>query len=115
MGIVMLGFMWSMYSDLRVNLGILAGCVLLMGTALYLSRSQRFVDDREYMKGMIPHHSIAILTSENADLDDVRVCELANRIIHAQRVEIDEMTWLVDDLAEHGEATTVAEAEPPAR
>jgi hypothetical protein len=82
-----------------------------MGTALWLSRSQQFVDDREYMKGMIPHHSIAILTSEHADIDDVRVCELANGIIRAQREEIAEMDWLIDDIAENGEVTTAAEAE----
>ena len=60
---------------------------------------------------MIPHHSIAILTGEWADIDDVRVCELADGIIRAQREEIDEMDWLIDDVAENGEATTAAEAD----
>jgi hypothetical protein len=111
MGIVMLGFMWKMHGDARLNVAIIAGCVLLGLTALYLSRSQRFVDDREYLKGMIPHHSIAILTSEHADIDDVRACELANEIIQAQRVEIDEMSWLIDDIAENGEVTTKSDAD----
>lgn len=111
MGIVMLSFMWSMHKNTKVNIGIYAGAFALMAVALWLSRSQHFVDDREYMKGMIPHHSIAILTSEHADIDDLRVCELANRIIEAQRDEIDEMDWLIDDIARHGEATTRAEAE----
>jgi len=110
MAVVMLAFMWSMHKDTRVNIGILAGAFVLMGVALFLSRSQRFVDDREYMKGMIPHHSIAILTSERADLDDVRVCELADAIIAAQREEIDEMDWLIDDIARNGEVTTAEEA-----
>ena len=111
MGIVMLGFMWSMHGNVRVNVAIIAGCVLLAGTALYLSRSQRFVDDREYLKGMIPHHSIAILTSEHADIDDIRACQLANGIIESQRVEIDEMSWLIQDIADvltsHSEIGTV--------
>ena len=111
MAIVMLGFMWSMHANTKLNVAILLASVALMGTALYLSRSQRFVDDREYMKGMIPHHSIAILTSEHADLDDVRVCELANDIIRAQREEIAEMDWLIEDIAENGEASTAAEAD----
>ena len=106
MAIVMLSFMWSMHRDVRMNVAIYAGALLLMGVALWLSRSQQFVDDREYMKGMIPHHSIAILTSERADLDDLRVCELADGIIRAQREEIDEMDWLINDIAENGEATT---------
>ncbi len=111
MGVVMLSFMWSMHKNVKVNVAIYAGAFVLMGVALWLSRSQQFVDDREYMKGMIPHHSIAILTSEHADIDDVRVCELANEIIKAQREEIAEMDWLIDDIAENGEATTRAEAE----
>lgn len=115
MAVVMLGFMWSMmYRDVRMNLAIIAGAVVVGVLALVLSRTQRFVDDREYMKGMIPHHSIAILTSENADIDDLRVCELANEIIEAQRVEIDEMDWLIDDIAENGPATSseAAQARP---
>ena len=80
-------------------------------SALWLSRSQFFVDDQAYMKGMIPHHSIAILTSERADIDDVRMRELANEIIEAQRREIEEMDWLIRDIEENGEATTRQEAE----
>lgn len=109
MAVVMLSFMWRMHRNRRVNVAILAGAFILMAGALWLSRSQAFVDDREYMKGMIPHHSIAVLTSERADLDDVRVCRLADEIIAAQLREIDEMDWLIADIAENGEATTVAE------
>jgi hypothetical protein len=108
---VMLGFMWGMHKNFKFNVAILAGACVLMGGALWLSRSQHFVDDREYMKGMIPHHSIAILTSENADIDDLRVCDLANGIIRTQRKEIAEMDWLLDDIAANGEATTRAAAE----
>lgn len=111
MSVIMLGFMWSMYKDTKVSVAIVAGGLVLMGIVLWLSRSQAFVDDREYMKGMIPHHSIAILTSERADIDDLRACDLANAIIRAQREEIAEMDWLIDDIAENGEATTREEAE----
>lgn len=62
------------------------------------------------MKGMIPHHSIAILTSERSDIDDVRVRKLADEIIKAQRIEIAEMKWLVEDIEKNGEATTLEEA-----
>ncbi len=111
MSIIMVGFMWGMHKNLKANIAILAASALLIGAGLYLSRSQRLVDDREYMKGMFPHHSIAILTSTNADLDDVRVCELANGIINTQRKEIGEMDWLIDDIADNGAATTTAEAD----
>lgn len=114
MAVVMLGFMWGMHRNLAVNVGILVGAFALVGLSLWLSRSQSFVEDRAYMKGMIPHHSIAILTSERSHLEDVRVCRLADGIIRAQLKEIDEMDWLVKDIAENGEATTdeAAEARP---
>ena len=112
MAIIMLGFMWGMmYKNVRVNLAIIAGAVVLGLTALWLSRSQTLVDDQAYMNGMIPHHSIAILTSERADIDDVRVRELADEIIEAQRTEIAEMTWLVDDIEANGVVTTEQEAQ----
>lgn len=111
MAMIMLGFMWGMHQNLRINTAILAGSLILMLGALWLSRTQRFVDDREYMKGMIPHHSIAILTSTNADLDDLRVRELAEGIIATQDAEIAAMEWLIDDIDANGEATTRAEAE----
>ena len=63
------------------------------------------------MSAMIPHHSIAILTSERANIEDQRVRELADEIIKAQRREIDEMKWLLDDIETNGRATTEAEAE----
>jgi uncharacterized protein (DUF305 family) len=50
------------------------------------------------MKAMIPHHSIAILTSERAHISDPRVRKLADSIIEAQRKEIDEMKVLIKDL-----------------
>lgn len=63
------------------------------------------------MSAMIPHHSIAILTSEHSEIEDVRVCELAVGIIDAQRLEIREMEWLIDDISENGPASTSAAAE----
>ena len=62
------------------------------------------------MSAMIPHHSIAILTSERAEIEDVRVRELADEIIKAQRREIKEMNWLIEDIQQNGPATTEAEA-----
>jgi hypothetical protein len=112
MTIIMLGFMWGrMYRSLTVNIAIVAVAVLVGGTALWLSRSQALVDDRDYMRGMIPHHSIAILTSERAGIEDVRVRELADEIIEAQREEIAEMSWLVRDIEQNGAAVSREQAE----
>ena len=111
MAIIMLGFMWGMmYKNVKVNLAIIAGALILGLTALWLSRSQTFVDDQAYMNGMIPHHSIAILTSERSEIEDVRVRKLADEIIKAQRIEIAEMKWLIEDIEKNGAATTEEEA-----
>lgn len=111
MGIVMMAFMWGMYQDTRINVGIVAGGLALAVIAVWLSRSQHFVEDEAYMEGMIPHHSIAILTSERADIDDLRVRQLADEIIRTQRREIAMMKWLLEDIEEEGKATTETEAQ----
>lgn len=111
MAVVMLSFMLGMYKKPKVNLVIYAGSLIIFALALWLVRSQETIEDRSYMSAMIPHHSIAILTSERASIDDIRVRELADEIIKAQRREIKEMEWLIDDIARNGKATTQAQAD----
>lgn len=98
MAIVMLVFMWNMYDKRRLNTLILAGSAAVLVLSIWLMRSQSTVEDVSWMKAMIPHHSIAILTSERANLSDPRVQELANSIIEAQRKEIDEMKKLIEEI-----------------
>ncbi len=95
MALIMLGFMWGMYKSMRVNVGIVAGSIVVFALALWLVRSQETVDDVSYMKAMIPHHSIAIMTSERAHLKDPEVRKLADGIIDAQVREITEMKRLI--------------------
>jgi magnesium-transporting ATPase (P-type) len=98
MAIIMLLFMWGMYKDRRRNLAILAGAAVVALLSLWLARSQEMVDDLAYMRAMVPHHSIAILTSERAHIGDPRVRRLADRIIAAQEREIEEMRSLIASL-----------------
>lgn len=98
MAVIMLSFMLHMLTNRRWNIGIVIGAILVFGLSLFLVRSQTTVDDTSYMKAMIPHHSIAILTSERANISDPRVRELADQIIEAQRKEIHEMKKLIEDL-----------------
>lgn len=100
MAVIMLAFMLNMYTDRRVNIGIFLGSAVVFALALWLVRSQATVEDVAYMKAMIPHHSIAILTSERAHISDPRVRKLADGIIEAQRREIGEMKTLIKDLEE---------------
>lgn len=111
MALVMLAFMATMmYKNRALNVVVVLAALVVGLGAFYASRTQLFIDDERYMKAMVPHHSIAILTSERADIDDVRVRELANQIIETQRLEIKEMEWLLQDIEDNGLATTEDEA-----
>lgn len=100
MALVMFFFMRHMYKNKKANLAIVIGSVALMGLGLWLVRSQATVGDAAWLKAMIPHHSIAILTSERAQITDPRVRKLADEIIEAQRREIGEMELLIKDIEE---------------
>ena len=98
MAVVMLAFMLGMYRNRTANIAIFAAAIIAFASSLYLVRSQDTVADVAWMKAMIPHHSIAILTSERANISDPRVRKLADEIIEAQRREIGEMKALIADL-----------------
>ena len=98
MAVIMLGYMLNMYKKRALNFAIFAGSVALFAIAVWLVRSQATVDDVDYMKAMIPHHSIAILTSERSQITDPRVRKLADEIIEAQEREMAEMKFLIADL-----------------
>ena len=106
MAVIMLAFMWGMYQNTALNNAIIGVSVIVFAASLWLLRSQTTVQDVAWMKAMIPHHSIAILTSERAEISDPRVRELADEIIAAQRREIDEMRALIADL--EGQASSSA-------
>ncbi|MGR3540100.1 MAG: DUF305 domain-containing protein [Hasllibacter sp.] len=104
MAIVMLAFMLGMYANAKANAAIFAGAALAFGLALWLVRSQETIGDVAWMKAMIPHHSIAILTSERAEISDPRVRALADEIIEVQREEIAEMERYIRDIEANGDA-----------
>ena len=110
MGLIMLAWMLDMYKSVKGNIAIVVVSLLLIAGGTVLDRSQATVGDVSFMRGMIPHHSLAITRSERFDVDDVRVCELAVEISEAQRREILEMDWLIDDINENGAASTPDEA-----
>jgi uncharacterized protein (DUF305 family) len=114
MAIVMLAFMAAMYPSRKVNAAIFAGAAAVFALALWLVRSQATVADVAYMKAMIPHHSIAILTSERAHIRDPRVRALADQILRSQREEISEMEALIAEL-ERREASFAGREAPAAR
>ncbi len=98
MAVVMLAFMLHMYGSKAYNIAVFVGAVVVFAGSLWLVRSQATVDQVSWMKAMIPHHSIAILTSERARITDPRVRKLADGIIDTQRKEIAEMEALIKEL-----------------
>lgn len=113
MALLMLGFMWSMYRNVRMNVAILGVSMLVFAVSLWLVRSQATVDDVSYMRAMIPHHSIAIMTSERAHIRDPRTRKLAKGIIEAQRREIAQMKYLIDDIERNGVRRTPGKEATP--
>lgn len=97
MAIIMLAFMSNMYKKTKINL-LVYGSVVMFAVGLWGVRSQATVDQVDWMQAMIPHHSIAILTSSRADIEDPRVRDLADGIIEAQKREIAEMQALIEEL-----------------
>ncbi|MEQ8444289.1 MAG: DUF305 domain-containing protein [Pelagibacterium sp.] len=99
MALIMLGFMLGMYKSTSLNVAIFIGSIIVFALSLWLVRSQVTVSGPNYMRAMIPHHSIAIMTSERAQIRDPRVQKLADEIIEAQRREIAEMRYLIADVS----------------
>ncbi|HSK69294.1 MAG TPA: DUF305 domain-containing protein [Candidatus Limnocylindria bacterium] len=95
MAVVMLAFMRHMYRDRAKNIAIVAVSAVIFVAALLMMRAQTFVGDAAWMRAMIPHHSIAVLTSRNADIRDPEVRALADEIIRTQLEEIAEMEALL--------------------
>ncbi|HIK18578.1 MAG TPA: DUF305 domain-containing protein [Leptolyngbyaceae cyanobacterium M33_DOE_097] len=100
---VMLSFMWSMYRGTGTKIAVL-GLAIALGLILFsVNRTQALIGDVNFMKSMIPHHSIAINNARKASISDPRVRELADGIIEAQVREIAIMQLLLNDIAQNGE------------
>ena len=102
MAVVMLAFMWPMYEGMTTKVAVLAaGAVAAI--VLLLNRTQTLVGDTNFMRSMVPHHSIAVNNASRARISDPRVRKLADEIIESQVREITEMKLLIDDIERNGE------------
>jgi len=84
------------YDVLSLNLY----AILIVGLVLfiYLYRKQVAIKDKQYLEGMIEHHSMALLTSEEIlkKTDNYDVAKLAKNIIQTQKDEIRMMKSIID-------------------
>jgi len=102
MVLIMLGFMWSMFRGMTTKIAVLVGAVIVGVAILAINRDQTLIGDEDFMKSMIPHHSIAINNARKSDIRDPRVRRLADEIIESQVREIAEMKWLLEDIERNG-------------
>jgi len=102
MAIVMLLFMWKMYDNKKLNAAILIVSASVFAIVLGMLRTQTPIKDVQYMKAMIPHHSSAIMVSQEATFEDPETEKLAKEIIEAQKREIAQMKKIIDRLETDG-------------
>lgn len=98
MALIMLAFMAPMYKSRRNNVIIIISAILVTGLSYFFLRDQTTIKDVQYMKAMIPHHSSAILVSQQATFEDPETKQLAKEIIEAQKREIAQMKKIINRL-----------------
>ncbi len=96
MGVVMMLMMGKMYSNKKLNTGIILTSIVVFIIVLIGLRTQTPISDVQYMKAMIPHHSSAIMVSKHANIKDPEVKQLSKQIIKSQEEEIAQMEAILD-------------------
>lgn len=89
--VLMMIFMRSMFENKKLNYVIYAVSALVFVFTFWAIRAQTFVGNDQFLRSMIPHHSIAIKTCDKANITDKEISELCDEIIAAQEREIDQM------------------------
>ena len=86
------------YNVFSMKYYIIIGC--LLGFFIYLYRTQKYITDKEYVKEMVEHHSMALLTSNSIleKTDNYNVSKLAKNIIQKQQDEIRDMKGMLINL-----------------
>lgn len=83
--------MGMMYKNKKLNLAIIAISVVALISFWFLIREQTAINDRQFLKSMIPHHSGAILMCQEANLTDPEIKQLCVEIVKSQEQEIQQM------------------------
>ncbi|XKT75060.1 MAG: DUF305 domain-containing protein [Patescibacteria group bacterium UBA2103] len=96
--LIMLIFMGNMYKNKKLNTALYVFSIGLFFLSFLFIRKQVFVDDTQFLRSMIPHHSSAITMCKESSLSDSEVIELCENIITAQQKEIDQMNSILERL-----------------
>ena len=89
--IIEIWIMKGMYQNKKINRVIITFSLAIGIFSWFGIREQLFVGDKEFVKGMIPHHAAAVLMSEKAKLTDPELIELQKNILETQAKEIEFM------------------------
>ena len=93
--VVLMGGMYENKKALNILLGISAGALIIF---FFFIRQQTFINDKEFLRSMIPHHAGAILMCDKASLEEAEIKELCESIVESQQKEIDQMKKILDRL-----------------
>lgn len=100
MVLIELPLMWSMYKSKSLNKAILALAVILLVGSWFGIRKQTAINDRQFVRSMIPHHAGAILMCKQASIQDREIQDLCKSIIVGQQSEIDQMKVILNRLSQ---------------
>lgn len=96
--IIELALMGSMYPSKKMNALLMLVGVIALALFWMLIRQQTAINDRQFLKSMIPHHAGAILMCKEAPIQDVQIQELCRTITSGQQAEIDQMKTILGEL-----------------
>ena len=99
MVLIELPLMASMYQSKKVNMTIIAVGVLVLAGSWFAIRHQAAIDDRQFLRSMIPHHAGAILMCKEASIRDAEIENLCGTIEAGQQQEVDQMKAILGRLS----------------
>ena len=83
--------MRSMYMDSRKNAIVIGLSIIGLVGFFFAIRQQTAIDDKQFLKSMIPHHAGAILMCQESDINNPEIKKLCEEIVASQQKEIQEM------------------------
>lgn len=98
MAMVMLFVMRGMYQNAKLNAILYVVFAGMFIVSFALARSQTPVDNTQFLRSMIPHHSSAILMCEQSSITDPEIIELCGEIVQTQKDEIAQMKAILERL-----------------
>ncbi|OSZ77128.1 DUF305 domain-containing protein [Chitinophagaceae bacterium IBVUCB2] len=98
MVIIELALMGGMYVKKKLNTVIFAASLIALVGFFLCIRYQVAVGDKQFLKGMIPHHAAALLMAKKANIKDPEIKKLTEQIILSQQAEIEQMKAKIKEI-----------------